>query len=119
MSEYPRGQTPFMQYLDDFGYFVTVVTPEWQAEQQLLAAQKHITKEFLKVVSGKPSLDHSKCQFSTGADGELTAGQGELSYWGYFEIPCPECVARLTKEMEVKHPHLISIKPDSCKKPSL
>lgn len=39
--------------------------------------------------------DHSKCQFSTGIDEQLTAGQGELSTEGFWEFPCPECENRM------------------------
>lgn len=43
-------------------------------------------------------LNHDLCRFSTGASYEVTAGQGELDYWGYFEYPCKKCA----KEMELK-----------------
>lgn len=39
-------------------------------------------------------LDHSKCMFSTGICGRITAGQGKLSGNGYWEHPCPECAIK-------------------------
>jgi hypothetical protein len=36
-------------------------------------------------------LDHSLCRYSSGICGSITAGQGDLSFDGYWEIPCPEC----------------------------
>lgn len=39
-------------------------------------------------------LDHAECSVSTGIDGALTAGQGELAPSGYWEHPCHECAYR-------------------------
>lgn len=44
-------------------------------------------------------LDHADCRFSSGyADLELTAGQGELDQFGYWDIPCPSCVAKVMSD---------------------
>jgi hypothetical protein len=39
--------------------------------------------------------DHTKCNFSTGIDEQLTAGQGKLDENGFWEFPCPECEDRM------------------------
>lgn len=48
--------------------------------------------------------DHSKCQFSTGICGTLTAGQGKLDDNGYWELPCPECVAKFELPLQKLEP---------------
>lgn len=40
------------------------------------------------------NIDHSKCCFSTGICGNITAGQGKLDDNGYWEIPCYECIRK-------------------------
>lgn len=36
--------------------------------------------------------DHKKCGFSTGIDGFITAGQGNLDNNGFWEFPCGLCL---------------------------
>jgi hypothetical protein len=44
-------------------------------------------------------LDHRDCNFSTGICDEITAGQGERDEHGYFAIDCPECAAKMTRNL--------------------
>ena len=32
---------------------------------------------------------------STGIDGKITAGQGKLDQYGYFEYPCKKCAKEI------------------------
>lgn len=36
----------------------------------------------------------SHCSFSTGIDGSITAGRGQLDDNGYWEFPCEDCARR-------------------------
>ena len=44
-------------------------------------------------------LDHAKCQYSTGIDDSLTAGQGHLDSCGFWQVPCPTCAAQLSSKL--------------------
>jgi hypothetical protein len=44
--------------------------------------------------------DHSKCKFSTGIHDGITAGQGKLDFYGFWEFPCPECATKAQKEYD-------------------
>jgi predicted RNA-binding Zn-ribbon protein involved in translation (DUF1610 family) len=46
--------------------------------------------------------DHSKCQFSTGIDEQLTAGQGKLSAEGFWQFPCPKCEDRMNERLSMR-----------------
>jgi hypothetical protein len=46
--------------------------------------------------------DHSKCKFSTGIDGGLTAGQGKLDEYGFWEIACPKCLKEMLEKLETE-----------------
>lgn len=57
-------------------------------------------------------MDHTKCRFSTGIHDGLTVGQGELDFYGYWEIPCYECARKYEKE----HPDSGPVWPFECTK---
>lgn len=44
-------------------------------------------------------LPHSACSFSTDIADGLSAGQGKLDGYGFFEIPCPVCVERVARKL--------------------
>lgn len=58
-----------------------------------------LEREFAKQLRDTPApddpwqTDHSQCKVSTGVCGNLTAGTGELSEFGYWEHPCHACAA--------------------------
>lgn len=40
-------------------------------------------------------MNHNKCKFSTDISGEVTAGQGNIDEYGFFEKPCIVCLYKL------------------------
>jgi len=58
-------------------------------------------------------VDHSKCCFSTGICGSITAGQGKLDENGYWEFPCPECAIKaneMDNESTLKISHEVGLR---------
>lgn len=43
--------------------------------------------------------DHSKCKFSTGIHEGITAGQGELDIYGFWEFPCEQCRREMAEKL--------------------
>jgi len=40
-------------------------------------------------------LNHRYCGSASGIDGRPTAGQGPMDWAGVWQIPCPECAAKV------------------------
>ena len=40
-------------------------------------------------------MNHDKCKISRDISGELTAGQGCIDEYGFFEFPCEICLYKL------------------------
>lgn len=45
--------------------------------------------------------NHKHCKYSSDLSGKLTAGQGKIDYWGYFERPCPECAKEMSQKIKI------------------
>lgn len=43
---------------------------------------------------------HGNCGISTGIDGRMTAGWGELDDYGFWEFPCERCAAWAQRVMD-------------------
>lgn len=64
---------------------------------QILPPQPIMGTKMDKVIT-----DHSKCRFSTGICGGLTAGQGKLDIYGYWEMPCPICLTEMLEKIGIE-----------------
>lgn len=57
-----------------------------------------------KKESTSDRCDNPECGFSTGICGNITAGTGKLSDYGYWEFPCYICPKRFEEYDESHNP---------------